>query len=108
MKSYQTIPPYVLSMLKAVGKNIKTARLNRNYSSEKLAGLAGTTRETIRRIEHGHPGVGFGYVASVLWALGLEEDLKLLAAPDADTLGQALGLSVRERARDQEEDKYDF
>ena len=109
MKSYETIDAAVLDKLKAVGKNIRTARLSRNYTAEKLAGLAGTTRETLRRIESGHPGVGFGYVASVLWALQLDKDLALLAAPDRDNLGLALSAAQGpQRARTKDDDKYDF
>ena len=108
MKAYDTIPATVLDRLKTLGGHIKTARLRRKYSSRQLAEMAGTTRETIRRLENGHPGVGMGYLASVLWALQLDDDLERIASPATDTLGQALSaadLPQRIKARD---DRYDF
>lgn len=109
MRSYDTIQPAVLERLKELGENIRTARTRRKYSAEKLAKLAGTNRETLRRIELGHPGVGIGYVASVLWALQLDEDLALLAAPARDAQGIALSTADGpKRVRMKDEDKYDF
>lgn len=110
MKGYDTIPDTVLRRLKQVGENIRVARLNRNYTAGKLAALAGTNRETLRRIENGHPGVGIGYVASVLWALQLDEDLGLIAAPDRDALGLTLAAPARGRRARTAQDgaKYDF
>lgn len=108
-KAYETIEPAVLQHLKKVGANIRRARLNRGYTADKLASLAGTNRETLRRLETGHPGVGIGYLASVLWALQLDEDLLLLAAPERDSLGQALNeSSSRQRGLTEHEDEYDF
>ena len=90
MKNYEGIPTGVLSALKVVGENIRIARKRRKFSATKLAKLAGTTRETLRRIETGNPGVSFGFVVSVLWILGLSDDIKNLAAPEKDILGLTL------------------
>lgn len=110
MRAHDTINPSALKRLKILGKNIRIARLNRNYSAEKLAKLAGTNRETLRRIETGHPGVGIGFVVSVLWALQLDEDLELLAAPSRDALGMKLATpdNNRRARKSKDEDKYNF
>lgn len=110
MKAYDTIPAAVLERLKGVGENIRVARIKRKYSAAKLAELAGTNRETLRRIEQGHPGVGIGFVAAVLWALQLEEDLDMLAAPSRDALGMKLSAPEKgSRSRQAKDDaKYDF
>jgi transcriptional regulator with XRE-family HTH domain len=47
-----------------------------------LSERAGISRNTLRSIERGEPSVTFGAYAKVLFCLGLEKDLKLLAQDD--------------------------
>ncbi len=70
------------ALLKALGENIHLARLRRNISTTMLAERAGMTRNTLRSIERGDGSVTFGAYASVLFCLGLEKDIALLAKDD--------------------------
>ena len=80
--------PALEAVLKAFGENIHLARLRRKISTTMLAERAGMTRNTLRSIEHGDSGVTFGAYANVLFCLGLEKDIMLLAKDDA--LGRKL------------------
>lgn len=75
-------------ILKALGENIRLARLRRKISTTMLAERAGMTRNTLRSIERGDSGVTVGAYANVLFCLGLERDLLLIG--DDDTLGRKL------------------
>lgn len=74
--------PKLLNVLKALGENIRLARLRRNLSTTMLSERAGMTRTTLRSIERGEPTVSFGAYANVLFSLGLEKDLSLIAKDD--------------------------
>ena len=91
--------PSVQRLLVELGENIRLARLRRQFSAELVAQRAGISRNTLRAIEHGDPGVQFGAYANVLFSLSLENDLKHLARDDE--LGRKLqdaGLPIRARA----------
>lgn len=98
----RTIPlllPKLSRLLAQIGSNLKQARLRRRYSAEIIAGRSGITRRTLQRVERGDPAVAFGIYARVLQALGLVEDLAMLARDDE--LGrklQDLALPNRTRA----------
>lgn len=68
--------------LKQVGEQFKLARLRRKLSMEQIAERANIGKSTLWRIEKGDPGVAMGNFYQVLIALGLEDDLLLLAADD--------------------------
>lgn len=74
--------PKLTQIFKALGENIRLARLRRNLSSAMLAERAGMTRMTLYSIEKGEPTVSLGAYANVLFSLGLEADLSLLARDD--------------------------
>ena len=82
------LPPTLNDTLKVLGENIKLARLRRKITTTMLAERAGMTRVTLRKIENGNGGVTMGAYASVLFCLGLEKDLLLLARDDV--LGRKL------------------
>lgn len=91
--------PSVQRALQTVGENIRLARLRRRFSAAIVAERAGMTRNTLRAIERGDPGVTLGALANVLSSLRLEKDLNLIAKDDE--LGrklQDIGLPVRARA----------
>lgn len=93
------ILPALQRVLVAVGENIRFARLRRKFSAAMVSERAGITRNTLRAIERGDPSVAFGSYANVLFCLGLEKDLKLLAYDDE--LGRKLqdaGFLLKERA----------
>lgn len=82
--SRKTAPltPTVDHVLKICGEQIALARKRRRISTTMMAERAGMSRNTLRAIERGESAVTFGAYANVLFCLGLENDLKLLAKDD--------------------------
>ncbi len=74
--------PKLASILKTLGENIRLARLRRRISATMLAQRAGMTRVTLSAIERGKPTVSLGAYANVIFSLGLEKDLLLIAKDD--------------------------
>jgi transcriptional regulator with XRE-family HTH domain len=74
--------PRLSRLLKGAGDNVRKARLRRAYSAETVAQRAGITRKTLSRVEQGDPAVSLGIYARVLQALGMENDLGLIAKDD--------------------------
>ncbi len=86
-------------LVKQVGEQIKLARLRRKYSLSLVAKRAGIAASTLENIEKGVESVGFGKYIMVLHALGLAEDVLLLAKDDE--LGRKIqdaGLITKKRA----------
>ena len=92
--------PETEQILRAMGDQIKMARLRRNISVELVAERANVSRATVWSIENGSPSVAIGMYAAVLHALNnMDRDL-LLVAKD-DEFGrqlQDLNLKTRKRA----------
>ena len=82
------ISPTLEESLQNVGENIKLARLRRKITTTMLAERADISRTTLRKVENGESGVTMGIYANVLFCLGLEKDLLLLA--NDDPLGRRL------------------
>jgi len=76
------LSPTLEVILKALGENIKLARLRRKITTTMLAERAGMGRVTLRKVESGDGGVTLGAYASVLFCLGLEKDLLLIGKDD--------------------------
>lgn len=98
-KKTTVLLPKVQRNLQTVGEQIKLARLRRKLSAELVAERAGISRATLWAVENGNPAVSFGSYVSVLCALGLGNDVLLLAKDDA--VGRAyqdLGLLPKKRA----------
>ncbi len=74
--------PKVTRALKITGENIRLARRRRHWTTESLAERAGISRGTLVAIEKGMSTVSMGHYASVLFVLGLAEDLTRLGADD--------------------------
>ena len=74
--------PSLQRRLTEVGENLRLARLRRRLSATQISDRAGISRPTLRAIENGDPSVSFGAYASVLFCLGLENDLIGLARDD--------------------------
>lgn len=84
----RTFLPKQQRMLSDVGMQIKLARLRRNITSQELAERTSLGRNTIVKIEAGDASVAFGNYFRVLIALGLGDDILLLAKDDV--LGRKL------------------
>jgi transcriptional regulator with XRE-family HTH domain len=80
--------PATENALRTLGENLRLARLRRKISTTMMAERAGMTRNTLRAVERGESGATIGAYASVLFCLGLENDL-LLVGKD-DPLGRKL------------------
>ena len=76
------IMPGTVKRLAQMGEQIKLARLRRNYSVKLIAERAGISRATLWKVEKGDPGVAIGIYAKVLAAIGLPNDITLLARDD--------------------------
>ncbi len=87
-KEISNISLSVSKILIDLGVKIKLARLRRKISTTQIAERAGVNRVTLWQIEKGSPSVSMGAYAQVLFVLGLEKDLKMVA--EDDTLGRKL------------------
>jgi transcriptional regulator with XRE-family HTH domain len=65
------VPRAARKELVALGENICVARLRRKLTAEIVAQRAGTTRQTIAKIESESPAVKIGTYVALLQALGL-------------------------------------
>jgi transcriptional regulator with XRE-family HTH domain len=99
----KTIPvllPAAQHCLEALGENVRLARLRRDLSAEMVAERAGISRQTLSSLENGSGSVSMATYVQVLFVLGLEKDLDLLARDDE--LGRKLQdakLPIRVRAQ---------
>ena len=95
-----TLLPQQSNRLKQMGTQIRLARLRRKLSASLVAERAGISRQTVSAIEKGSPSVSIGIIVNVLLAIGLQEDI-LLVAKD-DVLGRTLqdcDLKIHRRKR---------
>jgi transcriptional regulator with XRE-family HTH domain len=84
-------PPYAVEqILVQLGRNIRTARLRRKLRLEDLAERIGISRYVMSDIEKGKPTTSVAAYIGALWALGLADDMRLIADPDRDKEGKQL------------------
>lgn len=91
--------PSTERLLRTLGEQIQLARLRREFPAELVAERAGISRASLWAVEKGSPSVAIGIYAQVLMAIGMDDDL-LLVAKD-DELGRKLqdaNLTRRKRA----------
>ena len=74
--------PSVRARLAELGANIRLARLRRRLPATLVAQRAGLARETLAKVERGSPNVSAGHYAAVLFVLGLDKDIALVARDD--------------------------
>jgi len=99
-KKTPVLLPSMQRRLEALGENLRLARLRRDLSAEMVAQRAGISRQTLSALEHGSGSVSMATYVQVLFVLGLEKDLEILARDDE--LGRKLQdakLPIRMRAR---------
>lgn len=80
-----------------LGSRIRLARVRRKLRQEDLATKIDRTRATVIAIERGAPTTEIGAYVSALWALGLLQELELVADPALDRDGQALSFSASDK-----------
>ena len=78
----KVMPAPITQNLELMGEQIMLARKRRHLTMQNIADRATVTRLTVSKVEHGDPTVAFGIYARVLYALNLENDLKLIAGND--------------------------
>ena len=82
--------PKSRSALAQLGRDVRAARIRRRITAADLAARAGTSPNTIGRLEKGDGGVGIGTLADILFVLGLIARLSDLLDLRHDELGLAL------------------
>lgn len=87
-------PAAVAEALARLGRNIRTARLRRGMTQTNLAERIGTSRFVVADLERGKATTGIAAYLAALWALGLLDQLTMVADPAFDEEGMLL-----ERAR---------
>ena len=86
----RSLPLPVQRVLRALGQDMRDARLRRRIPTAIMAERASISRTTLNKVEKGDPGVSLGIYATVLFVLGLSERLGSLADIRSDTVGLEL------------------
>jgi hypothetical protein len=84
------LPGPVARALKKFGDDIRIARLKRGLTIEMMSERTKVHRETYRKVERGHPGVGLGVYATALYALGFGTIFDALIDQSRDDIGLLL------------------
>jgi transcriptional regulator with XRE-family HTH domain len=84
------LPLPVKRPLAKLGEDIRSARLRRRITTTTMAERAFITRPTLRKVEHGDPGVSLGIYATIMFVLGLTPRIANLADVRADDVGLQL------------------
>lgn len=90
MTKKNTTPLPVLKILKILGQNIHNARLRRRITMKLLAERAGINVLTLSKIEKGNESTSIGNYASVLFSLGMINQLKDISDINNDLVGKML------------------
>lgn len=72
-----------------IGENLAAWRKLHNLTAQQVAERAGTTRQTVGRLERGDLSVGLDIVLSVARAVGVLEDVVKSTDPYETTFGRA-------------------
>jgi hypothetical protein len=88
------LPPATAGAIEKLGADLAVARLRRKESLRSWAQRLGVTVSTLQRLEAGDPSVGIGIVATALWLIQRDGELRNLAAPEHDQ--GAIEMAVRE------------
>lgn len=86
--------------LNTFGEHVRGWRMVLGLTAQQVSERAGITRDTLRRVESGDPGVGFGNVSQVLRALGVLDQVIDAVDPLASDIGRLrAGNLTKKRAR---------
>jgi hypothetical protein len=88
------LPPATSAAIEKLGADLAVARLRRKESLKSWAQRMGVSVPTLQRLEAGDPAVGLGIVATALWLIKRDGELRNLAAPEHDQ--GAIEMDVRE------------
>lgn len=99
------LPKKVQRNLEIMGEQIKLARKRRRLSLAAVAERAQCTQLTLIRVEKGIPTVSIGVYARILYALGLDEDILLIA--QKDKAGEAMINTKLLKKNQKNEEEYD-
>jgi hypothetical protein len=88
------LPPATAAAIAKLGADLAVARLRRKESLKTWAKRMGVSVPTLQRLEAGDPAVGIGIVATALWLIKRDGELRNLAAPEFDQ--GAIEMDVRE------------
>ena len=78
------LPPATAAAIEKLGADLAVARLRRKESLKTWAKRMGVSVPTLQRLEAGDPAVGIGIVATALWLIKRDGELRNLAAPEHD------------------------
>lgn len=92
------LTPEAELVIEKMGIRMQKARLRRNILADVLAEQAGISKGTLSAIEKGEPTVSIGAYVAVLNALGMLQDLELVAV-DKEGRQQYRELHLQERKR---------
>lgn len=93
-------PAKVLRAAKEIGEDFAGWRKILGLTTEQVAERADITRDTLRKLEHGDPTVGFHVVLKVARSLGILDTLTEALDPLNTDLGRArAALLSRQRVR---------
>ncbi len=93
VKGRLSTPPLPFSVTEActlLGARIAVARKRRRLTQKEVARRAGLSTFTLIRVEKGVASTELGSIVRVLWALGLDSTLALVADSLRDEVGQGL------------------
>ncbi len=90
MKSAAPQPLPVSRSLVRLGQGISLARRRRHLTQQDLAERIGTTANTVRRMEAGHPGTALVHIVRTLQVFGELDKLDQLLDTSQDTIGLIL------------------
>jgi len=90
MRLTPPLPLPVKRALAKLGEDIRSARLRRRITTTTMAERAFITRPTLRKVEHGDPGVSLGIYATIMFVLGMTPRLADLADSRTDEVGLQL------------------
>jgi hypothetical protein len=88
------LPPATSGAIEQLGADLAVARLRRKESLRSWSQRLGVSVSTLQRLEAGDPAVAIGIVASALWLIQRDGELRNLAAPEHDR--GAIEMDVRE------------
>lgn len=88
-----TAPIAVKDGARRIGERITLARKRRRLTVRELASKAGISYDTARAVEAGSLQTGLGAYLALLWAMGLESEIRGFVDPERDEEGKHLEIA---------------